>query len=276
MVTINTMDIRLRCDFSAWDKFKQFLVTQNVKIAAYCFEQPESGKKENPHYHAYLTLTKSSLDALKRARTRYFSDDDSMKGNGVASLTKMDQPEEYKEYMCKGVKAYKDKTTGIYRGRSTPDVIVIDTLIFEKSIGEYHESFWLRHESDKPRENRNFTKKLLQDWEQLHLDANEAPYLSNENNRETLPLAYDELEGKEVPFDGLRQLDVEEHLVDWVIDYLGTESKPWDKWMVQRYCNLIFWKYKQHFASRSYIKARQSMRNSILADMGLTGRDNNF
>lgn len=272
----NIMHVRLRCDLHAWDKFKKFLESQEVKLAAYCYEAPCSDAKENPHYHAYLTLTKSSLDALKRARTRYFEKEPTMKGNGVASLQKMDQPEEYKEYMCKGVKAYKDKRTGIYRGRSQFDVVVIDTEIFNKSPAQYHESFWLRHESDTPRKYKNFTEKLLKDWEACHLDKNEQPYLSNQNNREILPLAYDELERKEIPFDDVLQLDIETHCVDWLIDYMGTENKPWDKWMLQKYVNLIFWKYKEHFASRSYIRARKTMKENILTELGFAPRDNNF
>lgn len=268
--------VRLRCDQPAWDKLKKFLQDQEVRIAGYCYESPIGGNKENPHYHAYLTLTKSSLDALKRARTRYFEKDSTMKGNGVASFQKMDQPEEYKEYMFKGVKAYKDKLSGIYRGRSSYDVVVIDTEIFNKSPEQYHESFWLRHDSDKPREHKNFTKKLISDWEKHHLDPLEPPELSSLNNREFMPLAYDELEQKEIPFNGVLQLDVETHIVDWLIDYMSMETKPWDKWMIQKYVNLIFWKYKEHFASRTYIQARKSLKTTLMSELGISSRDNNF
>lgn len=270
---METTHVRLRVDACCWTKFKEFLSSQQVKIAALCFEQPEHGIKENPHYHAYLLVSRSSLDALKRARSRYFKNDETMKGNGPASLQEMSNPEEYKQYMCKGVKAYKDQYK-IYRGRSQYDIEIYDNTIFTKTPTEYQEEFWIRHETDKPKQYKNFTDKLIETWKNFHLDRNEPPSGSSHNNHEIYPVSYyDELERKPLTIQHDIQLQPEIHIVDWLIDYLGIENRPWDKYLIVKYSNLIFWKFKQHFADRTCIDARKRQKQEILQMLNFPTKD---
>lgn len=244
------MKLRIRVDAPAYDRFSHFLQDKGVTVIACCYESPSN---ENPHYHLYAEVS-GSIDALKRARSRFFEKDADMKGNGVASIQSMDQEQEYMEYMCKGTTVVKDPKTKMYYGKCPPDIRINNN---NWNIQQLHESFWNRHKNDKPKKNNNFTLKLLQDWETLHI-----------KNASEIFESYDELENKPTIVTVPVQLDIETHIVDWLIDYMSIESKPWDRFIVIRYMNLILFKYKQHFSTRSCKNAQLHVKQSILHSLG--------
>lgn len=255
--------LRIRVDEKqdSYKLFKEFLESKGMKIVAACREAPSD---ENPHFHA-LVEGKCSLEALRTARKRYFKDNDDMKGNGVASMSKCDQYEEYLEYLCKGEDAIKDKKTLIYKkGKKGPNIV---ENLLNLNVMKYFKAFWNRHKEDKPRKPKDYHSResfstiIIKDWCEFHgIDVATGEEISIE--------VEDEFKEKEIKILEHKQLGVAEDVVDWLIDYLGKYNKPWDDYIIIRYANLIHWKYKQHFKSHTF--ARVSQRNSILAKMGVT------
>lgn len=217
------MSVRVRCDAPQWERFKEFLQGYGELIAE-CFERPQG---ENPHYHAYFQLAGSSLDALKRARSRRFKLEDDMKGNKVASLSEMDKPEEYLEYLCKGEYAFKNQYK-MYVSKSQPQVTVYNTTIFNKTIMEYHENFWKRHASDTPKKTKNFTKDLVLEFEDKYI-------------KETSE--YDEIEGEIVMPNQIQP----EFLTEYILSKFCSEFKPCKMSLVIDIARLIWLRNKTHF-----------------------------
>lgn len=216
--------LRIRCDAPQWGRFKVFLSCYGDVIAE-CYETPQG---ENPHYHAAYRLAGSSIDALKRARSRRFKNQEDMKGNKVASITEMDKQEEFFEYLCKGQYAFKDDYK-MYKGKSEPKVEVYLTEIFNKSIQEYHDNFWKRHEKDVPKKSKNFTKDIVLEFEDK--------YISND-------IQYDELEDKEVMVPKLICPTI---LLEYVMSKFSLEFKPMKMSLVIDICRLIWYRNKTHF-----------------------------
>lgn len=239
--------LRIRCDEPQWERFKSFL-TDYGNIITECFERPQG---ENPHYHALFQLAGSSIDALKRARSRKFKTQEDMKGNKVASISECDKQEEYLEYMCKGEYAYKDQYK-IYKGKSDPQVSVFNTTIFTKSVKEYHENFWKRHANDAPKKSRNFVKEVVIEFEEKYI----------KNEPEVLEI--DEIEEKE--FWVKKQLNPRD-ILEFVMTKFADNFKPFKNSLIKDISRLIWWRNREHynvyFSDYSYTNMVEHMTSEI-------------
>lgn len=195
-----------------------------------------------------------------------------MKGNGVASMSECDKYEEFLEYLCKGEKAIKDKTDLMYKNKCKPNIV-------ENNLGldvmRYNKKFWERHQKDvarKPKSHntyKSYTETIVRAWCEDHsIDYNTKDVI---NDQEEVMVkvesdSEDELGDDVYEIKEHMQLSIGTDVVDWLIDFLGKENKPWDDYVVVRYANLIHWRYRQHF--RHFIHVRKQQRDNILQKMG--------
>lgn len=286
------------------EKFTQFLKEKDVEIQLLCHETPND---ENPHFHA-LAAGKCSLEALRKARSRYFKDDEEMKGNGVASISNCDRLEEYKEYLCKGAKVVKNKQTLKYENRS--DVVMkVNTIGLD--VEKYQDDFWYRHSMDQPKQYRSYKKgptlseRVLTDWSlywEVEYECKEDDIFAvnryyasdivrnaefkNEKPLERLWTKWDvSPEVLDIYYGGKRsdvfvlernvlkrqfkQFDVKHAVIEWLMDWFTSKNKPWDEYMIIRYTNLIFWKFKHHFMC--YTGSRVDQVNRIATKLAVEG-----
>lgn len=263
--------IRVDDESDNWQRFKTFLESKGGHILLACRETPAD---ENPHFHA-LVEGKCSLEALRTARKRYFKDIPTMKGNGVASMSDCDKYEDFLEYLCKGEKAIKDKTDLTYKNKCKPNII-------ENNLGldvmRYNKQFWERHHKDVPRKPKShntyksYTETIVRSWCEHHsIEYSTAEVISEEQEVKIESDDEDELGDKVYDIKGPLQLSVGTDVVDWLIDFLSKENKPWDDYIIVRYANLIHYRYRHHF--RHYVHTRKQQKMNILQKMGINEHD---
>lgn len=244
------IDVRFRVDGEVFHKVKKWLDDAGHRVLAQCFESP---RDENPHYHLYVRCT-ASVDALRRQRTRYFQNDDSMKGNGPMSIAPMDEPQRYKEYMAKGVQAYKDKgpAGGRWAGRSMPQMVIYDKTVFDRTPTEYHNHFWETHvefKASRSMRSKSFTQTIVERFE--------AEYKPGDVIRQVT--VADVLEG-----DELEYID-RSKIVDFVIDQYTRDLKQFDVPTIAKIVNLITFKFRQAIDPNSFNSWHQRFRENVIA-----------
>ena len=247
---MDPIDVRFRVDGEVFAKVKKWLDEAGYRILAQCFESP---RDENPHYHLYVRCT-ASLAAIRRQRTRYFQGDDSMKGNGPMAIAATDEPQRYKEYLAKGVQAYKDKgpAGGRWAGRSLPQMVIYDTTVFDRAPIEYHNHFWETHvefKASRSMRSKTFTQTIIERFEQDHKPGDIIRRVE----------VTDVLEGEELEY-----ID-RSTIVDFVIDQYTRDIKQFDVSTIAKVVNLITFKYRLAIDPQSFTSWHSRFRENVIA-----------
>lgn len=264
---------RIRIDAFCFQDFKDFF-DKYGRLSVIVFETPQNPKAfkpENPHYHA-LFESALSLDALRKARTRSFSDKPKMKGNGPCSIAKCDKLEEYKEYLCKGRFNYKYQKK-YYKVEDVENAKFVDVRFNESisSIETYYERFWHRHQTIETiieqKKKFNFTTKLIEDFKndfENVVDPDEVPDEVPDEDINEVGLGIGYL--YELP--KYEQFSMQK-VINWLINYFCKHLKIWDNYIICRYANMIHWRYIHHFDSLR--RSRKSQILKIWQMMGCSG-----
>lgn len=239
---------RIRCEADRWIRFRQFL-SEISYIHAAVLETP---RNENPHVHALISTNKSE-DALKRARTRKFKDDESMKGNAVASISLCLQPTEYLQYLFKGRYTVKDK--GVYRKADPPNHNIVEIL--ENYSGydaaELYRAFWLRHKSPltktQYKKRQNWTEEVVADVAKQY-QLVEYRYIDNYSKAilkesEDYCHGWDYYEMQDIR-QTYRQVSLRQ-VTKYVIDKFCHSTRQFDDFIISKIITLITFKYRHHF-----------------------------
>lgn len=247
---MDPIDVRFRVDGEVFDKVKKWLDEAGHRVLAQCFESP---RDENPHYHLYVRCS-ASIEAIRRQRTRYFQNDEKMKGNGPMAISPMDEPQRYKEYMAKGVQAYKDRgpAGGRWSGKSLPQMIIFDKEVFDRTPQEYHNHFWETHvefKASRSMRSKSFTQTIVERFE--------AEYKPGDVIRQVT--ACDVLEG-----DELEYID-RGTIVDFVMEQYTRDIKHFDIPTIGKIVNLIVFKYRQAIEPNSFNSWHQRFRENVIA-----------
>lgn len=244
---------RVRCEYPCWKRFVKFLRTCS-NILAVVYETP---RNENPHVHALIESDKSE-DAIKRARTRFFKDEPDMKGNGVASISECDKPNEYMEYMAKG--RYAIKENGVYKRPDEPFHNVIALMHGNYDWQKLYNDFWTRHNTPmtktQQKKRMNFTEEVckqcaytfaLEDYRYIDnysrqiIKCSEDEYISGWYNG----TCFKEIEDLKTKYKQVSPKTI----VKWLMDLFCFRTKIFDDYMLVKYLNLIMFKYRHHFVS---------------------------
>lgn len=245
------VDLRFRVDAEVFDKVKTWLVNSGHKILAQCFESP---RDENSHYHLYVRCS-ASIDAIRRQRTRVFSNDESMKGNGPMAISPMDEPQRYKEYMAKGVQAYKDKgpSGGRWAGRSPPQMLIFDKEVFDRTPQEYHNHFWETHvefRASRAMRSKTYTQQIVERFEEAYKPADIIHQVS----------ALDVLSDENPEILYIDRLTV----INFVLEQYVRDIRQFDVPTIAKVVNLIVFKYHEAMDPGSYVSFRDRFRESVV------------
>jgi len=250
-------DLRVRIDADVFEKACAWLTNQEKYggrsvILAQCFEAP---RDENPHFHLYVRCPVPS-GTIKKSRTRFFHDDKSMKGNGPMCIQDMDEPQRYKEYLCKGVQAWKDKQLGRWMGQSLPQVKIFDTEVFTRTPLEYNAHFWETHvefRASRAMKSKTFTERCIEHFEDEYKPGDILNSIKNED-----PLDEDAEYSWTDP-----HLKVEE-IIDFVTNFFVTNNRGFYSDCVAKICTMLIFKYKQLLNPSRFKTIEEAFRASVL------------
>lgn len=244
-------DLRFRVDAEVFEKVRGWLNANGHKILAQCFESP---RDENPHYHLYVRCS-ASIDAIRRQRTRYFTGDESMKGNGPMAISPMDEPQRYKEYLAKGVQAYKDKgpTGGRWAGRSQPQMVIFDEEVFDRTPMEYHNHFWETHvefRASRAMRSKSFVQQVVERFEEQYKPGD----------------IIEQAKVTDAIEDGFEPVRIKrEVIIDFAIEQYVRDIKAFDVPTIGKIVNLIVFKYGEAMDPDSYVSFKQKFKESVIS-----------
>lgn len=178
-----------------------------------------------------------------------------MKGNGPMAIAPMDEPQRYKEYMAKGVQAYKDKgpSGGRWAGKSMPQMIIYDTTVFDRTPEEYHNHFWETHvefKASRSMRSKTFTQIIVERFEAEYKPGDIIQRLS----------VTDVLEDE----DEIEYID-RATIVDFVMEQYVRDLQKFDVPTIAKIVNLITFKFRLAIDPRSFKAWHERFRESVIA-----------
>lgn len=242
-----------RCDRQFYNQVLSFYKDQQQCEMIMCVEENPSNKNENIHVHGMFKSSKSKA-ALDKARQRVFIHSPKMKGQKAWSSSLCRDKEGYINYMCKGCAATKSqKEHGKYTLDSKSDVKVLLTHLPPDEIIERHEKFWTeRAEGTTPFKKQKITwvDKLTKRFES---EFNVQP--STDEPSTHLP-------------DAINNIKLSlTNTVEWILDNLSIDNKPWGPKLVQDVLRLFIWRYKSYFSYNTVMKAKKVAMSEIIGNV---------